>query len=617
MIFPISKRDPPGRGVRPPAPPPACLHMHHLLKHSPCWLPSLLLTFGLLFGPSQPSQAARVGVGVLAFMGKGSAEVAWAPMLQQLAQQLPQHRFELLPLDRDAINTHARRLDIDFILTNPGHYIELENELGASRILTLSAGPGRAERAIGSAVIVPRNSPLTHLDELKDARIALVSREGFAGYRLLWRELRTAGHDPQKSFGTWIELGFPMHQVFDAVLDGQADAGVVRSCLLESMPQHAQQLRVLAPRHEPDHPCATTTRLYPDWPLATLPHTSATLAREVAVALLSIPANPDGPTWSVPADYQAVHELFRELQIGPYAHLQVPTLHALVQRYRSWIITALAALLLWLAYTLRVEQRVRQRTRALHAALDERLALEKRVRESQEQAEHLSRLSVLGELSATLAHELNQPLSTIGNYAQSVLLRADRQTLTAEASREAAREIAQQAEHAAAVLSRIRSFVRKRSSQRELHNPLQVAEEAVALFHSMLTQPPPIALHSFLPAGLQLSMDALQIQQLLLNLLKNGHDASHQQAPEQQGLDVSLRLSGHSLQISVRDHGNGLDPELSGRLFEAFLSTKPDGLGLGLSICRSIAEAHGGRLEGHPAPDGPGMIFTLHLPIDD
>lgn len=112
-------------------------------------------------------------------------------------------------------------------------------------------------------------------------------------------------------------------------------------------------------------------------------------------------------------------------------------------------------------------------------------------------------------------------------------------------------------------------------------------------------------------------MDALQIQQVVLNLLKNGYDACHELPAARCQMCVRLSVSDDSLQVAVRDHGPGLDPAVRERLFEPFMSTKTDGLGLGLSICKSIAEAHGGHLQASPAPDGPGMIFTLSLPAHD
>lgn len=321
--------------------------------------------------------------------------------------------------------------------------------------------------------------------------------------------------------------------------------------------------------------------------------------------------------WSVPADYQSVHEVFRELRIGPYASLQPTTLADFVRRHWQLGVFALLALLGWGVYTLRTEFVVRARTAALQRALDERHAFEARMRTNQEQAEHLSRLSVLGELSSTLAHELSQPLAGVGNYAQSLLRRLDNGRLTDDAVREAATGIVAHADAAAGILKRIKGFVRKRPSTRERHALPALVADAVALFSGMQTQVPEIRVVDALPAGLKFRLDPLQIQQILLNFFKNAQDAMLGVPAARQRIDIRLEAEPGWAWIHVRDYGAGMDDHALGHLFEPFYTTKEDGLGIGLSICKSIAEAHGGRLQGARAAAGPGMVFSLSLPIHE
>ncbi|MDA8260680.1 MAG: PhnD/SsuA/transferrin family substrate-binding protein [Betaproteobacteria bacterium] len=542
-----------------------------------------------------PGQALRIGV--LAFLGSDATVEEWSPVVRRLQAALPSYAPALIHLDHDGLREAARRGELDFIITNPGHYIELEAVLGASRILTLDTGGTRApERALGSAVIVPLASSLHTLEDLRGRRLAIVGRGGFGGYQVAWGELDALGIDPEAELAELREVGFPMGGVIDALDAGLADAGVIRTCLLEDQPEWAARFRVLSPRAEPGFPCATSTRLYPDWPLAALRHTPPELSRMVAIALLGMRADRDGIAWTVPADYQSVHELFRRLEIGPYAYLRGPTLMVLAERYWPWVGGFALLILSWILYTVRVEYLVQTRTAALREALAAREAMAARMRGAQEQAEHMSRLSVLGELSGTLAHELNQPLAAITNYANSLTRRADHQRLTEAAVREAASEITGQAERAAGILGRIRSFARKRTASRERVAPRELVDEAVTLFRGMLAQAPPVAVDDALPAGTLIDADRLQIQQVLLNLLKNAWDASRGLAPARQRIDIRLEAAAGNLRILVRDYGSGLDRTARAQLFESFFTTKADGLGLGLSICRSIAEAHGGRL---------------------
>lgn len=562
----------------------------------------------------------EVRIGVLAYLGESVAADEWAPTLRHLSAALPAHRFALSMHDREGLQRAVAAREVDFVLTNPGHYVELEASFGASRIVTLSnARAASVDQVVGAAVVVASGrDDLRTLPDLRGKRVAAVGREGFGGYQLVWRELARQGIEPENDFAGELFVGYPMQRVLEAVERGEADAGIVKACLLESLPALQARFKVLSAKTVPGLDCAVSTRLYPDWPVAALRHTPSALAKAVAIALLSMPDTEAGQTWSVPADYQSVHELFRDLQIGPYAYLRAPGLLALAQRY--WPVLALLLSLLagWGLYTWRVEHLVQVRTRALRQALAEREALEQRMRANQEQAEHLSRLSILGELSGTLAHELNQPLAGIGNYAYSLIRRMDNGRLTDAAVREAAGEIAAQATRAADILARIRGFARKRVAVREWRGVTSLVDECLGLFRGMLAQAPPVTVVDRLPPGTRVKVDPLQFQQVLLNLLKNGLDAMRgdTDAEREAGLQIHIVLESvpEGVAVRVRDFGAGLDAEQTAHLFEPFYTTKPDGLGLGLSICKTIAEAHGGELTALPALPGPGMVFSLILP---
>lgn len=575
----------------------------------------LLLTLPARAAAGPDEGALRIGV--LAFLGAEAAIEEWSPMVGRLQAAMPDRKISLVHFDHRGLREAASQGDIDFLITNPGHYVELEAELGASRILTLDSAPGYTPaRAIGSTVLARADrSDLRTLADLRGKRVAIVTREGFGGYQLVWRELAKLGIDPARDFAELKVVGLPMTGIFQAVEHGEADAGIVRTCLLEDRPEWRATFRVVAARSEPEFPCATSTRLYPDWPLATLRGTPQALAKEVAVALLAMTIEKDGMAWAVPADYRAVHEMFRELQIGPYAYLAEPTLMILAERYWPWVAAFAGLLAAWILYTVRVDYLVHRRTAELRTALAARDTLEGRMRASQEQADHLARLSVLGELSGTLAHELNQPLATISNYAQSLVRRTENGCLTEDAVREASGEIAGQAERAAGILGRIRGFAKKRAAVRETVSPRTLADDAIALFCGMLANAPEVNLHDDLPAGARVEVDPLQIQQVLLNLLKNGYDATRDLAPARRRLAVRIGNGEGHARISVRDDGPGLEAAAREHLFEPFFTTKPDGLGLGLSICRTIAEAHRGRLTAVCTDERPGCEFVLSLPL--
>lgn len=582
--------------------------------------------FGLIslfFFSASQALGKDVAIGVFAYQGERASTSDWKPLISYLNRALPEHHFRLENHDAEGLRQAIAGARIDLAITNPGHYIAMEAEFGLSRIATLeSVGVLSASKALGSVVLVrSERADLKELSDLAGKRVAAVAPDAFGGYLLAAQAMLHSGVDPETNLNGILFVGLPMSQVVEAVLEGKVDAGIVRACVPEQMVRDAQlqmaDFRVLSPRQDSPFPCALSTPLYPDWPVAVTRQTDPILAKQVAHALLSMTRAADGMEWTVPADYQPVHDLYRELRVGPYAYLRDITPEGLARRFWPWLLGALIALVAWIIHTIRVEQLVHRRTVQLRDSLQAREQAESRTRESQEQMEHLSRLSVLGELSGNLAHELNQPLTTIGTYARTVLRRQDSGRLTPEAISEACTQIVSEAERAGGIVQRIRHFAKKRGAVRTPVDLANIAREARHLIIGMLARPPAIDIENRLPDHCRVLADGPQIQQVLLNLIKNALDAGRNLAPERQRVHVMIEAVEHWVHLHVIDQGCGLEPPQLAHLFEPFFTTKPDGLGLGLPICKTIIEAHGGRLWAEPNADGLGMRFSFSVPCHD
>lgn len=564
-----------------------------------------------------------IAVGVFAYQGERAAISDWSPVIAYLNDAVPGHRFRLDNYDVEGLRKAIAEQRVDLVITNPGYYVTMEAEFGLSRIATLvSPYAVTASQAIGSAVIVRASRQDLHeLSDLAGKRIAAVAPEAFGGYLVAARELLRLGIDPESDIKETVFVGLPMTRIIEAVQHGRVDAGIVRACLPEQMARQGQlkleDFRVLSPRQDSGLACALSTPLYPDWPIAVTRQTDPALAKAVARALLAMPEGEGKMSWSVPADYQPVHDLYRDLRIGPYAYLREITPEGLLRRFWPWLLGAITLLIAWIIHTVRVEHLVHRRTAELRESLHAREVAESRMRESQEQMEHLSRLSVLGELSGNLAHEINQPLATIGNYARSVLLRQSGGNLTPAALSEACTEIVNEAERAGGIVQRIRHFVKKRAAVRDPIDLVTIAEEARRLILGMLDRPPGITIDNQVTGACQALADGPQIQQVLLNLVKNALDAGRDLSATRRGIQIVIEAAETRLLVHVIDRGSGLDADQQAHLFEPFFTTKPDGLGLGLPICKTIIEAHGGRLWAAPNADGPGMRFSFSLPCHD
>jgi two-component system sensor kinase FixL len=239
---------------------------------------------------------------------------------------------------------------------------------------------------------------------------------------------------------------------------------------------------------------------------------------------------------------------------------------------------------------------------------------EQRLQELQAELIHVSRLSAMGEMASALAHELNQPLTAIINYAQTARALVERRPGESASSLISLLDKAiQQASRAGQIIRRLRLLIAKGETDRTLEDINAVAEEASALA-LVGTKGKGIAARRALEPGLPpVLIDKIQIHQVITNLIRNSVDALASVARRE--IVVSTRRAGKdSVEIAVADTGPGLASEVADRLFQPFVTTKPGGLGIGLSICRSIVKAHGGRLWASDNPGG-GTVFRVSLPI--
>ncbi len=239
--------------------------------------------------------------------------------------------------------------------------------------------------------------------------------------------------------------------------------------------------------------------------------------------------------------------------------------------------------------------------------LTERQERERRLHEVQAELIHMSRLSELGQMVSALAHEVNQPLTAIHNYLQAG------QQLSASGQAEKAQTMfaraVEQSERASAIIRRLREFVRKGETSRRREPLTKIVEEASALaLVGQKAQGVRVDLRLDPLAG-WVVVDKVQIQQVLFNLVRNAIEAMGDTSRREVTIATAVATDG-MVEISVADSGPGLPPEVRRRLFEPFVTTKPDGMGVGLSICRSIVEAHGGQMSAHDNPGG-GTVFRF------
>ena len=241
-----------------------------------------------------------------------------------------------------------------------------------------------------------------------------------------------------------------------------------------------------------------------------------------------------------------------------------------------------------------------------------------------ERAQSVSGLITMGEMASSVAHELNQPLTAISNYSSGIISRIRSGNITDEALLAALEKTAHQAQRAGQIIQRIRDFVKKSEPNRQLADVATMVSEAVVLADIELRRHN-VRLTHYVAARLPPVMaDSILIEQVLINLMKNGAEsiASAQRPPAQRSVELRVvprALDGQAgVEFSVQDTGKGLPPQVQERLFEAFFSTKSEGMGMGLNLCRSIVESHQGRMEAqnlYNAAEVTGCRFSFWLPL--
>jgi two-component system sensor histidine kinase TtrS len=533
-----------------------------------------------------------------------------------------------------------------------------------------------------------------------------------------------------------------------AVRDGRVDVGTVRTDILERMEDEGRiklsEFRIINEHlhdgvgEHPDIPLVHSTDLYPEWPFSKVQHTSNMLASHVSIALAEMPE--DHPAarsgnyagWTIPLDYQPVHDLLRELLLPPYNQSRRFTLGDVMVRYWGWLLGGLLLLLVmggmisWVWRLNRALAGAKQQLERQHAlildsvadgiygvGLDghttfanyameeltgwsedelignnqhlllhhtradgsyfpssecpvfhtfrdnqaryvdddifwckdgssipveysstpirnaqgaamgavvvfrntaERKRATEKTRQHQSEMAHVARLSTMGEMASGIAHELNQPLSAISNYTRgSIRMLQGSELENREQLITAMEQVASQAERAGEIIRQLRRFVRKEEPECEWVEP-------EALVRSLLGFIQP-ELHK---SGVMLSLDIasalpslwvhrIQLEQVLLNLTRNAMEAMQDNSGERL-LAIRAWQEGKAIYMEVSDNGHGIDGETQNRLFIPFITTKKQGMGLGLSISKGIIESHGGQLKVKSEP-GEGAHFTIVLPL--
>ncbi len=548
----------------------------------------------------QPQAKQKVEVGVLAIRGHLYAEQRWQPTIDWLNQKISDVHFVLHPLNLDEMGEAVKFQTMDFILTNPGQAVRLGRQYALSWMATLtSRAPQNSNYGIGSALVVRANSSYQTVQDVSGRPVAAVSEKAFGGYLTMRYQIVKMGLNPNDFFSDVRYLGFPIDANLYQLRDGNVEAAVVPACLLEQMLSEGllqpSNYRVLNQQPNERSLCAVSTPLYPNWSFAKTERGSSQIAKQIAQVLLAMP--PEHPAviaagasgWTSPVSLLSIDKLYQALDLHP---LQQPWWSEALRWLRShqeWAWALFMFVIVLNAYHFWLEYRFSKSKQAL-----EQTSL--RLKEKSEQLEHSQRVAIVGEIGTSLAHELNQPLAAIRNYSEGGLLRLAKKR-PHEDIVPVLEKIQGQVERADAIIQRLRTLIRKRSVDKAPCDLQVLIDDTIELLHFRM-QKQNISIVASTEGNIRpLLVDAVGVQQVLVNVISNAIDACtlFQEKYHSSGYQgkIALHCDYQISQLSIRvlDNGTGLQQE---NPTQAFVSSKEEGLGLGLAICRDVMEMHGG-----------------------
>ncbi|QLW74857.1 PhnD/SsuA/transferrin family substrate-binding protein [Citrobacter freundii] len=575
-----------------------------------CKVVHCLTVLAALWMLSGAAWAQTWNIGVLAMRGEVTTRNHWQPLETLLNQQIAGERFHIQPLDLHQMQDAVNRGTVQFVVTNPAQFVQLNNRAALRWLASLrSTRGGKAtSNVIGSAILVRRDGEIASAHDLIGKTVGAIDAQAFGGYLLGYKALIDAGLRPERDLRLRF-TGFPADALVYLLREKAVQAVIVPVCLLEKMDEegliHKADFKVVL-NHPTSIPCLSSTPLYPDWSFAALPAVSDELADRVTRVLFNAPQ--DAPfRWGAPASTREVETLLRDVR-------QHPQQRQLWLDIKSWFIqhqlamgaAAVVLLLLTLNY-IWVMLLVRRRGRLLER---NNVLLRK-----QEQALETARqMSVLGEMTSGFAHELNQPLSAIRHYAQGCLIRLRSQDQQ-HPLLPALEQIDAQAQRGADTLRNLRLWASQAQGNPVMTDDWQAINIRDAVHHvwqllRMTQQFPDVTLQTTVSANLTLTLPSVLLEQVLANLVLNAAQA---------GASTVWFTAQHEddgISIQVQDNAGGIDETQLYQAFQPFMTTRKEGMGLGLVICQRLVRYAGGEISinNQQAPDGrAGVAVRLHF----
>lgn len=498
--------------------------------------------------------------------------------------------------------------DADIMITSSGVYRRF-NHIGTRDLASLVSDsfpdPNKAE---GSVFLVRKDSGINKISDLEGKRLAATSPNSFTGYLVGANEVVKAGYDPEKFFSKRIWT-HDMLGAVKAVKNRKADVAIVRTCFLEESKANEsdfKELRVLQEKENSNgFRCKRSTELFPSWTVFVTPRADKEVARKTASALLSMPLLENNAHWTIATDFTKVDRLFFNLKEGPYLYLKEWSLKNILKKYWSIFTLFFGLVVALYLHSWRSNRLVEIRTYELaQARAQEMQAVEK--------VAQLQKLGALSHLSTMVAHEVRQPLSALMSYAYTLQRLLDSgKAIDNEVTAVALNEISAEAHKIEEIIQRVRAYAKAQRTN-EGRKIIDIATLVSPVIEELKkTNQYKSEIKFEAQTNCMATVDGFEIQLVLLNLIKNALQAC--QKMENGVITVSMSTDNKKIHCSVADNGPKISDEALENIQNPLVTSKADGLGLGITISKLIVESHGGGFtirRNEPS----GLIFSFSLP---
>ncbi len=340
-------------------------------------LPVAFATCVFLSGLAAADEAKVYKIGVLAKRGTERCLTKWTATADYLTDAVDDASFEIVPLGFDQIYPAVESNEVDFVITNPSFYVNLELLHNASRIATLkNLRQGKICTVFGGVIFTKAGNNINKLADIKNRTFMAVHKTAFGGWQVVWQELKACSIDPYKDFAD-LQFGGTQDVVVYAVLDGKVDAGTVRTDTLDRMTAEGKininDYKILFGHDKHKHlikdddvhesfPFAHSTTLYPEWPFAKTADTPNEIAEKVTAALLLMSADSDAAKaakcagWTVPMNYSSVHNCLKKLRLAPYEDYGKISIAELIKQHKYWSLLTASVILTIVAFAIHIKK---------------------------------------------------------------------------------------------------------------------------------------------------------------------------------------------------------------------------------------------------------------------